>query len=228
MPPPMTAASSRGCWTAPTPPPASRRCLLTSALVGALVGGPCRDGSIACCARWADTAYRSAAHPAILAQRGMAARLQRPKPRGKPMPTHVRRGNATRGKVRAAVGPIFAARKQRLRLVVRTVGMVRAMTKLGLANLAYNLLRFTWLAGRSAPASSPPKAAHQWSSRPRRQSGPKPPGSSPSPQLHSPRPITQPAQSAAIRGVRKTPRCLKSAAPLASGASAAKSSGGLR
>ena len=169
---------------------------------------------------WADTAYRSAANLAVLAKRAMVPHLQRPKPRGKPMPPNIRRGNATRGKVRAAVEHVFAAQKQRLKLVVRTVGIARATTKLGLANLAYNLLRFTWLEGRTAPASSPPKAAHQWSSRPRRQSGPKPPGSSPSPQLHSPRPITQPAQSAAIRGVRKTPRCLKSAAPLASGASA--------
>lgn len=35
---------------------------------------------------------------------------------------------------------------------VRTVGIARAKTRLGLANLAYNLLRFTWLEGRTAPA----------------------------------------------------------------------------
>jgi IS5 family transposase len=101
---------------------------------------------------WADTAYRSAANLAVLAKRGMAAHLQRAKPRGRPMPPHIRRGNATRGKVRAAVEHVFAAQKQRLRLVVRTVGLARASTKLGLANLAYNLLRFTWLDGRTAPA----------------------------------------------------------------------------
>jgi hypothetical protein len=44
------------------------------------------------------------------------------------------------------------ARKQRLRLVVRTVGLARATTRLGLANLAYNLLRFVWLEGRTASA----------------------------------------------------------------------------
>jgi IS5 family transposase len=101
---------------------------------------------------WADTAYRSTANLAVLAQRGLTARLQRPKPRGKPMPLHVRRGNATRGRVRAAVEHVFACQKQRLRLVVRTVGLARATTKLGLANLAYNLLRLTWLEGRTAPA----------------------------------------------------------------------------
>ena len=101
---------------------------------------------------WADTAYRSAANLAALAKRAMVPHLQRPKPRGKPMPPHVRRGNATRGKVRAAVEHVFACQKQRLRLVVRTVGIARAKTRLGLANLAYNLLRFTWLEGRTAPA----------------------------------------------------------------------------
>jgi IS5 family transposase len=100
---------------------------------------------------WADTAYRSAANLALLAKRGMRGHLQRPKPRGKPMPAHTRRGNATRGKVRAAVEHVFAAQKQRLRLVVRTIGMARATAKIGLANLAYNLLRFAWLQGRATP-----------------------------------------------------------------------------
>jgi len=101
---------------------------------------------------WADTAYRSAANLAVLAKRAMVAHLQRPKPRGKPMPPNIRRGNATRGKVRSAVEHVFAAQKQRLKLIVRTVGIARATTKIGLANLAYNLLRFVWLESRPAPA----------------------------------------------------------------------------
>ena len=99
---------------------------------------------------WADTAYRAAANLALLAERAMVAHLQRSKPRGKPMPPNIRRGNATRGKVRAAVEHVFAAQKQRLKLVVRTIGIARATTKLGLANLAYNLLRVTWLDRRAA------------------------------------------------------------------------------
>jgi IS5 family transposase len=110
------------------------------------------DGGNTASGVWADTAYRSAANLAALAKRAMVSHLQRPKPRGKPMPPHVRRGNATRGKVRAAVEHVFACQKQRLRLVVRTIGLDRAKTKLGLANLAYNLLRFVWLEGRAAPA----------------------------------------------------------------------------
>ena len=55
------------------------------------------------------------------------------------MPAHI--GNATRARVRARVEQVFAAQKCRLGLLVRTVGLVRARVKIGLANLAYNLTR---------------------------------------------------------------------------------------
>jgi IS5 family transposase len=45
---------------------------------------------------WADTAYRSAANLALLERRGRRPQFQRKKPRGKPMPAHLIRGNATR------------------------------------------------------------------------------------------------------------------------------------
>lgn len=96
-------------------------------------GGPCRNGSSACCARWADTACRSAANLELLAR-------------------HVARGNTTRGKVRAAVEHVFAAQKRRFGVLVRTVGIARAKIKIGLANLAYNLTRFAWLQKQAAAA----------------------------------------------------------------------------
>lgn len=101
---------------------------------------------------WADTAYRSAKNLELLARRGNVGHLQRKKPRGRPMPRHVARGNARRGKVRAAVEHVFAAQKRRLGLLIRTVGIARAKAKIGLANLAYNLTRFAWLEARSLPA----------------------------------------------------------------------------
>ena len=100
---------------------------------------------------WADTAYRSAANLALLERRGLRPQFQRKKPRGKPMPAHLVRGNATRARVRSRVEHVFAAQKCRLGLVVRTVGMTRARVKIGLANLAYNFTRLAWLKGRTAP-----------------------------------------------------------------------------
>ena len=101
---------------------------------------------------WADTAYRSAANLALLERRGLKPQFQRKKPRGRKMPAHVARGNATRARVRSRVEHVFAAQKCRLGLIVRTVGMVRARAKIGMANLAYNFIRLAWLNGRTVPA----------------------------------------------------------------------------
>jgi transposase, IS5 family len=100
---------------------------------------------------WADTAYRSRANLVLLERRGLAAELQRPKPRGRPMPAHIRRANATRATVRSAVEHVFAAQKSRTKLVIRTVGIARARAKLALANITYNLTRLAWLERQFAP-----------------------------------------------------------------------------
>ncbi len=100
---------------------------------------------------WADTAYRSAANLDLLERRGLKPQFQRKKPRGKKMPAHIARGNATRARVRSRVEHVFAVQKCRLGLVVRTIGMARARAKIGLANLAYNFTRLAWLQERTAP-----------------------------------------------------------------------------
>ena len=101
---------------------------------------------------WADTAYRSAANVALLARRGLVPQFQRAKPRGRPMPPHIARGNATRARVRVAVEHVFAAQKCRLGLIIRSVGLARATTKPGLANLVTNMRRLAWFETRPAPA----------------------------------------------------------------------------
>jgi hypothetical protein len=64
------------------------------------------------------------------------------------MPPHIARGNAARARVRAAVEHVFATQKCRLGLIVRSVGLARATTRLGLANLVTNMRRLAWLATR--------------------------------------------------------------------------------
>jgi IS5 family transposase len=88
---------------------------------------------------WGDVAYRSKANVALLERRGLAPQFQRAKPRGRPMPAHIARGNATRARVRSLVEHVFAAQKRRMGLVVRSIGLVRATARITLANLAYNL-----------------------------------------------------------------------------------------
>jgi IS5 family transposase len=101
---------------------------------------------------WADTAYRSAANVALLARRGLVPQFQRPKPRGRAMPPHIARGNATRAQVRVAIEHVFATQKCRLGLLIRTIGLARATTKLGLANLVTNMRRLVWFELRPQPA----------------------------------------------------------------------------
>ena len=110
------------------------------------------DGDNLASSVWADTAYRSQANLRLLDRRGLVPEFQRRKPRGKPMPAHIRRGNATRARVRAKVEHVFAAEKRRLHLVIRTIGQARATAKITLANLAYNFTRLAWLQRRTSPA----------------------------------------------------------------------------
>jgi IS5 family transposase len=106
---------------------------------------------------WADTAYRSVANVAPLERRGLKPQFQRKKPRGRKMPAHIARCDATRAQVRARVEHVFAAQKCPLRQIVRTVGMVRARAKIGLANLTYNFTRLASPAWPGSMGNSPPR-----------------------------------------------------------------------
>jgi hypothetical protein len=47
---------------------------------------------------------------------------------------------------------VFATQKCRLGLIIRSVGLARARTKLGLANLVTNMRRLAWFELRPQPA----------------------------------------------------------------------------
>jgi IS5 family transposase len=94
---------------------------------------------------FADTAYRSKANEKHLVDSRLVSRIHRKKPKGKPMPANVARANGAKSKVRSAVEHVFARQKGPMGLVVRTIGIARAMVKIGLANIAYNMKRAVWL-----------------------------------------------------------------------------------
>jgi transcriptional regulator with XRE-family HTH domain len=62
------------------------------------------------------------------------------------------RANARKSAVRSAVEHVLARQKGPMGLFVRTIGIARAKTKIGLANLVYNMQRTVWLAARPAAA----------------------------------------------------------------------------
>ena len=101
---------------------------------------------------WADTAYRSKGNLALIDRHGLEAQFQRAKPRGRPMPPHMARGNAARARVRSHVEHVFATEKRGMGLVVRTIRLARATAKVTLANLAYNMRRLVSMAGSAMPA----------------------------------------------------------------------------
>jgi transposase, IS5 family len=101
---------------------------------------------------WADTAYRSKANEKHLADNGLRSQIHRKKPKGKPMPRRTARANGRKSAVRAAVEHVFARQKGPMGLYIRTIGIARARTKIGLANLVYNMKRMVWLIAQAAPA----------------------------------------------------------------------------
>jgi IS5 family transposase len=101
---------------------------------------------------WADTAYRSKKNEAWLDKNGYRSDIHHKKPKGRPMSERTVRANGRRSKIRAFVEHVFAQQKSRMGLCVCTIGRARATTKIGMANLAYNLTRYVWHQGRTAPA----------------------------------------------------------------------------
>ena len=101
---------------------------------------------------WADTGYRSRKNEDLLRQRMLVSHIHRKKPAGRPMPDRTARANANKSAVRAHIEHVFAEQKARMGLVVRTIGLARATTKIGLANLVTNMRRLVWLERQPALA----------------------------------------------------------------------------
>ena len=99
---------------------------------------------------WADTAYRSKANEEFMEVNGFVSLVHRKKPKGKPMNEATRRANNLKSKVRSHVEHVFAEEKTRMGLFIRTIGIARATTKIGLANLVYNIKRLICLEQRVA------------------------------------------------------------------------------
>jgi IS5 family transposase len=101
---------------------------------------------------WADTAYRSQKNEGWLDKNGYVSDIHHKKPKGRPMSQATSRANGRRSKIRAYIEHVFAQQKSRMGLFVRTIGIARATSKIGMVNLAYNLTHYVWHEGRTATA----------------------------------------------------------------------------
>ena len=68
------------------------------------------------------------------------------------LPELVRQSNGLKSKTRARVEPPFAHQKGPMGMTLRTIGRARAHVEITLAKMAYNMKRWRWLDGRTAPA----------------------------------------------------------------------------
>ena len=94
---------------------------------------------------WADTAYRSKANEDFMDKQGFTSKAHRKKPHLKSMPRHIQRSNTGKSVVRSRVEHVFADQKSQTGLFIRTVGITRAIMKIGRPNIVYNMRRFLFL-----------------------------------------------------------------------------------
>ena len=96
---------------------------------------------------YADSAYRSKDRLKVLSKRGFREHLQRKGCRHKKLTEWEKRGNHTRSKTRCRIEHIFGVQAMMAgNLILRSIGIVRARSKIGLRNLAYNMFRYKTLA----------------------------------------------------------------------------------
>ncbi len=111
---------------------------------------PRHDQHLAGC--FADSAYRSAETEAELKRQGYRSRIHRCGARGAPLTEHQQKTNRNKSKTRARVEHVFGAQEMAQGgRQVRTIGIERAATKIGLQNLVYNIRRLVSLQ-RMTPA----------------------------------------------------------------------------
>lgn len=110
------------------------------------------DNSNTASSVWADTAYRSARNEKRIAKAGLVSKVHFRKPPGKPMPEPKQRANAARSGPRSSIEHVFADQKHRMGLFVRTIGIARARTKIGMANIAHNMRRYMFWETKEAAA----------------------------------------------------------------------------
>ena len=95
---------------------------------------------------FADSAYRSAEIEVRLAARGFKSRIHQRASRNHPLSERQEDANRNKSRIRARIEHVFGAQENAPGgRMVRTIGLVRAIAKIGLQNLVYNIRRLVTL-----------------------------------------------------------------------------------
>lgn len=103
---------------------------------------------------YADSAYRSKEREADLAEKNITSQICEKGSRGHPLTEEQKADNHKKSKVRSRVEHIFGAQAQMGGHWVRTIGLLRAKVKIGMMNLAYNMVRLVQLIRRDGIGAS--------------------------------------------------------------------------
>ena len=106
---------------------------------------------------WADSAYRSDEQEARLKEKGCTSHIHERAYRNKPLTPEQEVANTERSRVRVRVEHVFGHIENAMNgSYVRTIGIARAKTKIGMENIAYNISRFAFLMRppKATPAST--------------------------------------------------------------------------
>jgi len=97
---------------------------------------------------YADSAYSGAKISNLLKTKELQNQINEKSYRNRPLSDHQQASNRKKSKIRCRVEHVFGIQSQRAgSLLLRGIGIVRARTKIGLRNLAYNLSRYVMLKG---------------------------------------------------------------------------------
>jgi len=95
---------------------------------------------------WADSVYRSTEIEEMLEDKGLTSCIHRKGSRNKFLSKREEQGNKTHSKVRVRVEHVFGAQtNDMVGTLVRSIGIIRAKTRIGLINLTYNMRRMVQL-----------------------------------------------------------------------------------
>lgn len=100
---------------------------------------------------WGDSAYRSEDTEDTLALIGFDSQIHERGYRNHPLSEEQKHSNRTKSQTRARVEHVFGTWVMQMGgKLVRSIGIVRAKAQLGLKNLTYNLIRYTFLQTQAA------------------------------------------------------------------------------
>ena len=100
---------------------------------------------------YGDSAYFSSSLTKLVVFLGLFPLMNVRGVKGKKPSFHAKAVNRKRSKIRSRVEHVFGAMKQKMHdIVMRSIGIARAKTNIGLRNLAYNLTRYSYLCGKKA------------------------------------------------------------------------------